>query len=308
MPTDTVPVSSRATTTAHVSDWEAEAAAHHAQFIEQGYTIIPGAHSPQWVAAARAAYEPMRERLMLGGRPAPMFFDSILESEPQLGLTALTNARVLAVAELIIGPHVQVESMTFNASPPAPRPLPATAGDIPGWHRDLFAAFPGAEAYQRPLLFNSMTYLQDLSDAVGPLRVIPGSHRRPVAISPEEKQRHHRDAIALYPRAGDAVLFHHGLVHSGSHNQSDEPRYFYCIAYNHCWLKCRNNFRGPACEAIIQQARERQDRRLLRLLGADETILTRALHHDVLTPEEATWREWSQADQALLRPEGGMGG
>jgi len=280
---------------------DAQSAAHLAQFIDQGYTIIPGAHSPQWVAAARAAYAPMRERLVVGSGPAPGFFDSILESEPQLGLTALTNARVLAVAERIIGPHLQVESMTFNATPPAPRPLPASVGDVPGWHRDLFATFPQNDAYQRPLLFNSMTYLQDLTDAVGPLRVIPGSHRRALAIGPEQKQRHHPEAITLHPRAGDAVLFHHALVHSGSHNQSDELRYFYCIAYNHCWLKCRNNFRGPACEAIINQARERQDRRLLRLLGADETVLHRALHHDVMAPEEETWREWSLADQAALR-------
>jgi len=273
---------------------------HLAEFTHQGYTIIRGAHSPQWVAAARAAYEPMRARVARAGGEAPYFFDSILESEPQLGLTALTNERVLAVAEAIIGPHLQVESMTMNASPPAPHPLPASAGDLHGWHRDLFASFPRGEDYQRPLLFNAMTYLQDLTDAVGPLRVIPGSHRRPLAISPEEKLRHHAQAICLYPRAGDAVLFHHALVHSGSHNHSDGMRAFYCIAYNHCWLKRRNNFRGPNCELIIAQARARQDRRLLRLLGADETVLTRALHHDVLAPEEATWQVWHEADRAAL--------
>ncbi|MGA1160769.1 MAG: phytanoyl-CoA dioxygenase family protein, partial [Burkholderiaceae bacterium] len=34
-----------------------------------------------------------------------------------------------------------------------------------------------------PLACNAITYLQDLTEEYGPLRVIPGSHRRDIGIA-----------------------------------------------------------------------------------------------------------------------------
>ncbi len=270
---------------------------HLDEFTENGFTIIPGGHPPAWVAKARERHAGICARQGAPGQP--VWSDNLLELDPELGLEAITRARILAVAEAIIGPHLQVESITFQGAPPTD-PRMTAAGLLPGWHRDLFAAFPEAGAYQRPLLFNAMTYLQDLTDAVGPLHVIPGSHRKPIRISAEQKFQHHPEQLVLHPRAGDAVLFHHALLHSGSSNRSDQMRYFYCVTFNHCWLKHRSSYQGPACQAIINQARARGDRRLLRLLGADEHVLTRALYHHVLEPEQEVWAAWQAEDRSWV--------
>jgi ectoine hydroxylase-related dioxygenase (phytanoyl-CoA dioxygenase family) len=271
---------------------------HVAEFVEQGYTILPAAHDAEWVRAMRAAFERIRARQPTAGGEKPIWLEHLLELEPDLVLPAITRERVLAVAEGLIGPHVQIESMTFAGLPPLPSPAPADLPELPGWHRDLFALFPSG-GYQRPWLFNAMSYLQDLTDANGPLHVIAGSHRRAVTIDERDKPRRHAEQRVLYPRAGDVVLFHHALLHTGGHNRSDETRFFVCTAYNHCWLKFRANWRGPACQAIIAHARARGDRRLLRLLGADdERVLHRALHDHVLTPEEGTWARWLAEERA----------
>jgi ectoine hydroxylase-related dioxygenase (phytanoyl-CoA dioxygenase family) len=41
-------------------------------------------------------------------------------------------------------------------------------------------------SYERPLAFNAITYLQDLTPRNGPLRIIPGSHLEPVTLAPEQ--------------------------------------------------------------------------------------------------------------------------
>ena len=111
---------------------------------------------------------------------------------------------------------------------------------------------------------------------MGPLRVIPGSHRRDIGIAPEQGQqpppRNHR-----HVEAGDVVFTHTArLLHSGTPNYSGHPRYFFSIYYNKSWLKCRDNHGGPAVQAIVQTARANEDRRLMRLLGEDPLLYARA--------------------------------
>lgn len=276
---------------------DTEVARHVAEIEDQGWTVLPGAHDAAWVARAQAAIPAMQERRAVGSADRPWMVDELLELEPALTLEAITRERVLAVAEGLIGPHVQVESTTVATVPPCLHEPQL----LTGWHRDLFALFPDG-AYRRPWLFNAMAYLQDLDDAVGPLWVVPGSHRLPVTVDEGAKQAMRVDAVALRPRAGDVVVFHNALLHSGSHNRSDGPRRFFCVTYNHCWLKHRANYAGPVCQRIIREARARGDRRLLRLLGADDQALMRALHDHVLAPEATTWARWMAEDRAAARP------
>ena len=271
---------------------------HLAEFQNLGYTILPNAHPRRWVDAVRARFETLRHEVPHAG-DAPYFFDDFLEYEPDLGVEAMTRPVVLQVAEAIIGPQVQLESMTISGSPPDPnRTRSGTTGRVAGWHRDLFARLPVVDGYQPPLLFNAMTYLQNLTDAVGPLRVIPGSHRRPSTVARDQLQQPHADELLLYPQAGDAVLFHHALLHSGTENTSAEYRFFYCCAYNLCWLKHRANYAGPICAALKAAAAARHDRRLLRLMDGDDRIIRRVLHNPVLEPEEQLWARWEAEDAA----------
>jgi len=269
------------------------------EFERQGFVILRGAHPPAWVEHMRALYPSLRARQHAPDGNPPPAFDELLELEPQATIAAIARPEVLAVAEALMGPLLQLESVTYAGFAPDAATRADAQPRVAGWHRDLFAAFPPADGhYVPPLLFNAMIYLQDLSDENGPLRVIPGSHRRAMTIAPAQLALPHPEELVLYPKAGDAVLFHHALLHTGTPNRSLETRYFFCVTYNHCWLKHRGTYTGPACRALIEQARAAGDRRLLRLLAADDKAITRALYNHVLEPERVVWERWQAEDRA----------
>ena len=137
---------------------------HLAEFKRVGFTLFPGMLDADWVCEMRAAFDAIADRVATvdGRRPAALV--DVLEHQPQLVLRALANERLLDFAESVIGPHVQLESVTYPRSPPDA----ADAGPVLGFHRDMFAFFPDDGVYHRPLLFNVLSYLQDLTDEVLP--------------------------------------------------------------------------------------------------------------------------------------------
>ncbi len=174
---------------------------------------------------------------------------------------------------MIIGPHVQLESITYRRTAPQdPKTKP-----ILGFHRDMFAEFPQEGVYHSPLLFNALSYLQDLDDENGPLRIIPGSHLKALSLTPEERKQPHPDEVIVYPTAGDVAVFHNAIVHSGTASYS-----------------------GPISESVKARARLTGDRRLLRLLGEDEKFVRRA-NSGFMQPDELMWEQWIAEDAADLK-------
>ena len=269
---------------------------HLAEFEQVGFTLFPGMLDADWVREMRAAFDAIADRVATvdGRRPAALV--DVLEHQPQLVLRALANERLLDFAELVIGPHVQLESVTYRRSPPDA----AAAGPVLGFHRDMFAFFPDDGVYHRPLLFNALSYLQDLTDDSGPLRIIPGSHMRAMRMTREEAKQPHPEEVIVYPQAGDVAVFHCSMLHSGSANRSPDYRYLFFLTLNHSWLKHRANYQGPVSQAVIARARERNDRRLLRLLGVDDQFVQRA-NCGFLNPDEDNWRRWIAEDTAARK-------
>jgi len=197
---------------------------------------------------------------------------------------------------MIIGPHVQLESITYRRTAPQdPKTKP-----ILGFHRDMFAEFPQEGVYHSPLLFNALSYLQDLDDENGPLRIIPGSHMKAMSLTPEERKQPHPDEVIVYPTAGDVAVFHNAIVHSGTANYSKDYRYLFFLTMNHSWLKHRANYSGPISESVKARARLTGDRRLLRLLGEDEKFVRRA-NSGFMQPDELMWEQWIAEDAADLK-------
>ena len=189
---------------------------HFEEFKTDGFTLFPKMFDDSWVKAMRDSFEEIADRLPNpdGSRPAAVV--DVLEHKPDLVLPALRNERLLDFAEMIIGPYVQLESITYaRTTPHAPDTNP-----VLNFHRDMFAEFPQDGVYYRPLLFNALSYLQDLNDENGPLRIIPGSHRKAMSLTPEERKQPHPDEVIVYPKAGDIAVFHNAIVHSGSANYS----------------------------------------------------------------------------------------
>ena len=140
-----------------------------------------------------------------------------------------------------------------------------------------------------------MFCLQVLSLLPDQLRIIPGSHLRPVELGPEDGSRPHRDEEIVYMKAGDTIMTHTGLLHSGTPNLSEEKRYFFSVYYNISWLKHTDTFDGPNCAQLKAWARGHADHRALRLLGEDDHLQARA-NSGFQRPDEERWKQWANAD------------
>ena len=272
-----------------------------AAYKRDGYTVFENLFNERLITAWRKAYPGIVERQTPPGQESPSYWlRSTLEFEPKLFLPAVAHPTLLDFAEAVMGPFVQMDNLTFMAFPSVSRA--AAAGKVSGWHRDIWAFKPTHEEYVPPLAANAITYLQDLTDEYGPLRVIPGSHRRDIGIAAEDQSRPHADEVIVPLQAGDVVFTHAALLHSGTPNCSGQRRFFFSLYYNKSWLKCRDNHRGPAVQAILQVARTNEDRRLMRLFGEDPHMFARA-NSRFCRDDEVRWAEWIEEDrQALKRP------
>jgi len=272
------------------------------QYKEQGYALFEGVYDEASIAAWRDEADRLEDAHDgLFSQKRNWWFGNMLERAPALMWPAVANPLIVDFIERIVGPFVQLDNLTLAAFPPLSKE--EAADKVSGWHRDRWGHFPTG-VYQRPLALNAICYLQDLSAEYGPLRVIDNSHIQPIAMDEEEREAPHRDEKILHLKAGDVVLTHNGLLHSGTPNISGKKRYFFSIYYNISWLKHTDTFGGPNCLQLIEWARQRNDHRALRLLGADEQLQGRC-NSGFQEPDEGRWQQWMAADQEALSEEAG---
>lgn len=275
-------------------------AAHLAEFKNQGFTIFPNIYSAEQMLQWIRKHGQLQEETFADSRRPVWWFKDTCELAPRLMLPAVANPLILDFAEMVLGPFVQLDNLTLAGFPPvAPKDV---KGKVSGWHRDRWSQVPRSSAYERPLAINAITYLQDLTDEFGPLRAIPGSHRKPITLSVEARSLPHPDEKILPMRGGDVIVIHNGLLHSGAPNTSGKIRYFFSVYYNLTWLKCTDNHHGPNVQQIVRQARARNDHRTLRLFGVDDQLEARA-NSGFMQPDEERWAEWTAADRAAIKPE-----
>lgn len=134
---------------------------------------------------------------------------------------------------------------------------PASTAPQRSWHRDF--SFPG----DRPLSINTIVYLQDMDDEMGPTRVVPGSHRGTDLPPADHRHEPHPDEVAVDAKAGDAVFINSAIWHSGSCNTSTtrQRRTIY-MYYGYWWLK-----RYESTQQLPWQAIDGASEQRLCLLG-----------------------------------------
>jgi len=264
-----------------------------ASFEGDGYVHFRGVFARDQVAA----FHRMRESAVRdwcfaqGTSDVPDAVDDLVERFPRAGLAAVSHPVLLGFAEAVMGPVVQLDSAVLAGDPPVE---PARRGEPVVWHRDRFGFFP-LGVYTRPQSVVYLAYLQEMTDDVGPLRVIPGSHRKPIAIDLDARNDPHPGELLVRTRPGDVVALHHNLLHSGTRNISGGERRFLGFIYNMSSLIHRDNFDGPNCRALIATARRTNDRRILRLLGQDPLIVPRQ-NSGFVQPPDAYWPTWHAED------------
>ena len=267
------------------------------EFKEKGYTVFEGLHSDRITTWKQIMHEKIAEQKDTRDGLGRFIFRDFLEEKADTLLADISNPHLLDFLEKLMGPLFQMESVHFVAT----RPTPPTQ-DEPGiaWHRDRWASAGRTTDYMPPNGVNVLTYLQDMNEQTGPLRVINGSHRQPVYISKAERGRPHVQETLVTPRAGDVLFLHSGALHSTSANRAEDHRYLVSFFYTRCWYPGRDDNRGPKIQRFIDRARARNDRRLLRLFTIDEQLIERAKVSGSL-PEEQMWEKWIQEDRQALR-------
>lgn len=266
------------------------------QYHEEGYAVLPKQYTTEQLESWKKLYDRIAAERQDPDGNGPTWFGNMAEIAPDEMLPGVANPAVLTFLEAVMGPFVQLDNLTLAVFPPA-KDVPPDA--VSGWHRDRWAGLPRGDAFQRPLAANAVCYLQDLDDELGPLRVVPGSHRKPITLSAEETTKARPDERLIYAKADDVVITHNGLIHSGTPNRSDRPRYFFSIYYNMTWLRTTDDHSGPNVTRLISEARARNDHRVLRLFGVDDNLQRRG-NSGFLRPDEERWAEWAAEDQAAL--------
>lgn len=280
-----------------------------AQYKRDGYTVFAGGHSAEIVEALRMEADRLqslrREEAVAEfysdldrfSNDRSWWFDEMVDRAPGVVWVAVANAEIVGFAERVVGPFVQLDNPSMAKFPSMT--AQEAGGKVTAWHRDSWSSVP-IGAYQRPLAMNAISYLQDMTEALGLLRVLPASHIQPLVIDDEEKYHSHPDEVLLYLKAGDVVFTHHGVYHTGTPNTSGRDRYFFACSYNLTWMRQHCCVTGPNCRQIVDWARERGDRRSLRLLGIDDLLLKRANTGSHLEDEEY-WQRWAEEDREALR-------
>jgi ectoine hydroxylase-related dioxygenase (phytanoyl-CoA dioxygenase family) len=213
-------------------------------FLEHGYlvveNILEGAYLKQVQAAFDEAWEaenapPCNQHRLLK-YPA---FRELIEHGP-----------ILDRHRAIFGQQVQL--LQYELLRQGPR------SEVPErtWHRDF--AFPA----EQPLAINTILFIDDITPAQGPTRVVPGSHK--LADGPPAAKIHEplQDEIAVTCPAGSAIFINAPIWHSGSRNVSDGLRRGIYLYYGYWWLK-----RYDADQELPWQALEDASEERLRLLG-----------------------------------------
>ena len=270
---------------------------HLVEFKEQGYTVLPGVYDAALIQSWKDKFYAMQNEGVAGHPQMSWWYADMCERAPSLMMPAVAHPLLLDFAEMILGPFVQLDNLTLAGIPPVK--AEDVVHSVSGWHRDRWAQVPQSTAYQHPLAINALAYLNGLTPESGPLRVVPGSHRRPMTVTPEQYQQPFPDEVALNVKAGDVVVMHNCTLHSGSPNVSGQTRFLFSIFYQKSWLKPTDNHHGPGVRELARAARERNDLRVLRLFGDDENL--QRANSQFIRPDEEAWREWAAADKAALK-------
>ncbi len=269
---------------------------HIENLIRDGYSIVSGTIPATSADQLRLAFSSfVDDGVIESVYPDVPWFRNLLEHLPETVFPIVTSDAILEIVEGLMGPQVQLDGVSLIGFPTGL----GDPGTVRGWHRDRWAVFPPLEAYQRPFGVHCLIYCQDVTDKSGPLRVIPGSHRNPVAIQSHEERLPHRDEILLYPEKGEVVMLDNSVLHSGTLHDGDDYRVLCSVCYQLDWLKQPDRFDGPNCQRLISRVQKIGCPRLSRLLGASRKwgAGPNRANYGFLRPEREYWEEWFEQDQ-----------
>lgn len=206
-----------------------EIAARLEELDENGFILIPGALSPDEVEKTRQRINYAREMGWEEGLNAVgnMWFDSLLDREPQHYHTLVGHPSVRPYLYALMGKQCQLRSFRAHINP---------GPYVQEWHLDFYGYWIEKEAAEKskfavpPIGFNTTFYFQDNAPGEGHLRYVKNGHKsEPPGLRPMDRPKFEawcqaQEHVVLYPKAGDAVLFYSHIPHQGAKERDDMER------------------------------------------------------------------------------------
>ena len=259
---------------------------HFKEYRENGYTIFSNFMEDRLIEEIRFSVKEDFDKYFIEKPNKPRItIDNLLSNEKyiHLFLPKIKNKILLDFTEYVMGPYIQLDSYELTGFPSE---LKNEGNEVAGWHRDAFnysgvwgqsknSSHREDQFYIPPLACNCITYLQDMDENTGQLRIIKGSHFDYTFIKSEDLMKPHKKESLIKLNAGDLVFTHNEILHSGSGNSSDKTRYFISIYFQRFGFPHRDTFKHPLIDKIKKRARNDNDKRMLRLLGEDPNFENR---------------------------------
>lgn len=188
-----------------------------AQLYQQARTEIDALRAQHWDEVHAARGDRLLDRYLCVFNRKPFWLEFI------------DRPGIIDVADAVLGPDCHIIGETAWRCHPGYRGDPLHVDYVPlTWTEGVIPDRMRLPVY----ILTAHFYLTDVSEALSPTRVVPGSHRagRPPRI--EESHWNGIEALAVLARAGDCLLFRSDVWHAGSPNRSaDAIRYLLQVHY-----------------------------------------------------------------------------
>jgi hypothetical protein len=248
-------------------------AAYAADFIRQGYVVIPDAITPEVCAGMRSELDRIY-REYPSSHP-DQGYGEILRGKlfhySTLIRDHIDHAPIIDVVEAILGKECHLIGNNSALNDKAYHPSP--------WHVDDDLMFPlpeGVEHDDRVVIpchaLNTMWYLTDVGIDDGPTQVVPFSHRagrhQPLDADTNSPTYRGNSAHSIVVKAGSVALQHSQIWHRRDQVRSDKTRYLLQYSYGRRSFSQRM-YPFVNC-SYPDQVLEGASPRLRRLLGFHE--------------------------------------
>ncbi len=236
---------------------------------EQGFLIRERLFDAEQVARMRAALDEVAEQERQNGnagsvssRFGGLFIRHLYDKHPVF-LDLLNYPPLVSVARAMLGAMVQARLSARITVPGEPN-------QVTEWHshQALVIPDPAPPLAAFPHSLDVLVYLDDLTEANGPVSIVPGSHKLTEEI-PADDHADKPDELRLLLKAGDGIFIHNNLWHRGLPSRPDGTiRRLLAFSYFPAWIKNVNDGRPPA-DGLSQTMQHTTDRELRELLGLE---------------------------------------
>jgi Phytanoyl-CoA dioxygenase (PhyH) len=213
-------------------------------FHELGYVVAPDVLTRD---EANEVYEAFGGLSMVGADSEIIGWRSeaaerVLVADDRF-LDVALNPKFVECARAVIGDDIQLIDYVAME-------IGVRSGRERAWHVD----FP---LFTYPVCLSAIAaiYLTDMTEELGALYVVPGSHLWRRLPEADEKASPVPGEVKVAVPAGSAVVFNAQLWHTGTRNVSGRPRRALFLNYAHYWMKRMDEFCvTPLPDSIAESA------------------------------------------------------